>query len=226
MGLLYFVIGVIVGTLPLIALVERPRAAPAVINRSAFVEQRGVMQGRVLAPHRIVERVFEAARPLPLGGRADSTIAADLVDAPIDFEPMIVGVAEFDRKLAAGAAAALEIDLDAMPAQMVASPYHFVEGRDLKGNVVQLDILRRRIRRTDKRDAVMVGVAAQKHHAARHHLLGIDVGDLEPQHLGIEPRRTFDILHIEHDMPDLADAERQTVRPLRPQPFYWRRSPA
>src|SRR5277367_5161904 len=102
MGLLYFVIGVIVGTLPLIALVERPRAAPAAINRSAF-EQRGVMQGRVLAPHRIGERVFEAARTLPLGGRADSTIAADLVDAPIDFEPMIVGVAEFDSKLAAGA---------------------------------------------------------------------------------------------------------------------------
>jgi len=70
MGLLYFVIGVIVGTLPLIALVERPRAAPAAINRSAF-EQRGVMQGRVLAPHRIVERV-QMARVLVFVGHFDA----------------------------------------------------------------------------------------------------------------------------------------------------------
>ena len=55
----------------------------------------------------------------------------------------------------------------------------------------------------------MIGVAAQEHHAARHHLLGIDVGDLEAQHLGIEPHRALDIAHIEHDMADLADAERQ-----------------
>jgi hypothetical protein len=148
MGLLYFVIGVIVGALLLIVLplfiavlgvvlavggvialplilavlilvgfvavapgiglgsaarchpdrvvIERPQAAPASVNSSAF-EQRGVVQRRVLSAHRISERVFEAARALPLGSRADSTVAADLVDAPIDFEPVVVWVAKLDR---------------------------------------------------------------------------------------------------------------------------------
>src|SRR5277367_4303639 len=91
------------------AVVERPQKTVAALSRSAF-DQRGVVQGRVLATHRIGQRVFEAARPLPLGGRANLSVAADLVDAPIDFEPVIVRVAEFDRELATGAAAALEID--------------------------------------------------------------------------------------------------------------------
>ena len=141
-------------------------------------------------------------------------VAADLVDAPIDFEPVVVRVAELDRELAAGAPAALEIDRDPVPAQMVARPHDIVEAADLEGDVVQLDILGRRRGRADEGDAVMVAVAAQKHHAARHHLLGIHVGDQEAQHLGVEPGRALDLLHIEHDMPDLADTERQPLRPL------------
>jgi len=81
--------------------------------------------------------------------------------------------------------------------------------------VVELDILRRCRGRADKRDAVVVGVAAQEHHAAGHHFFRVHIGDLKPEHLDIKPGRAFDILHVQHDMPDLADAERQPVRPLQ-----------
>src|SRR6267378_4020782 len=81
--------------------------------------------------------------------------------------------------------------------------------------------------------SAMVGVAAQKDHAARHHLLGIDVRDLKAEHLGVEPRRPLHVAHIQNDMSQLADAERKAVRalqaphairivhvPLPPQPTY------
>ena len=60
----------------------------------------------------------------------------------------------------------------------------------------------------------MVRVAAQKDHAARHHRLGVRVGDLEAQNFGVEPGRALHVAHIENDMPELADAERQAMRPL------------
>ena len=58
---------------------------------------------------------------------------------------------------------------------MVVRPYDFVEGCDLEGDVVELDIGRFRRQRADERDAVMIRVASQKDHAARHHLFRIDV---------------------------------------------------
>ena len=94
-------------------------------------------------PDRIGDRVLENAHAFPLRGRADLPVAADLVDAPVDFEPVVVGIAELDRELAAGAAPALEIDRDAVAAQMVARAQHLVEGRHLEGEMVELDILRR-----------------------------------------------------------------------------------
>src|SRR5262245_38658909 len=106
-------------------------------------------------------------------------VAADLVDAPVDLQPVIVGVAEFDRELATGAAAPREIDRDPVAAQMVAGADDLVEGGDLEGEVVELDIRRFRPHRADECDTVVVPVAAQKDYASRDHLLGIDVGDLE-----------------------------------------------
>jgi hypothetical protein len=75
-----------------------------------------------------------------------------------------------------------------MPAEMVVRPYDFVEGCDLEGDVVELDIGRFRRQRADERDAVMIRVAAQKDHAAGHHPFGINVRNLKAQDLGVEAR--------------------------------------
>ena len=71
------------------------------------------MQRGVLTAHRIGDRLVEAAHPLPFVARPRLFVAADLVDPPIDLKAVIVGIAEFDGQLAAGAPPALEIDLDA-----------------------------------------------------------------------------------------------------------------
>src|SRR5262249_28717203 len=79
-------------------------------------EQRPVVQGRVLAAHRIGNRSRKTAGTFPLAGRADQPIAADLIDTPIDLQPVIVGIAKFDRYLATCPAASGKIDLDPAPA--------------------------------------------------------------------------------------------------------------
>src|SRR6516164_11843084 len=101
------------------------------VSLSIF-EQRRVVQAGVLAAHRVGDRVFEAAGALPLARRAHVTVAADLIDAPVDLKPMIVRIAEFDGDLTAGAAAAGEVDLRAMPAQMVVRAQDLVKRRDLE----------------------------------------------------------------------------------------------
>src|ERR1700741_4427594 len=136
-------------------------------------------------------------------------VAADLVDAPVNLQSVIVRIAEFDRELAAGAPPPGEIDVDLMPAQMVTRPDDLVEGCDLESDVVELDIRRFRRHRANERDTVMIRVASQKDHAARHHLFWIDVRDLEAEHLGVEACRPLDVAHVENDVPQLADAERK-----------------
>ncbi len=142
-------------------------------------------------------------------------VAADLIDAPIDLEPVIIGIAKFDGDLTTGAAPAGKVDLDPMPAQMVVRPHDLIEGGHLEGDMVEVGIRRRLFQRTDQRDPVMVRVAAQKHHAARHHLLGIDVRDLQPEELGVEPGRPLHVAHVEHDMTKLADPEGVTLEPTQ-----------
>ena len=73
------------------------------------------MQRRILSANGVGDRIFEVARALPLARRTDMTVAADLVDAPVDFEAVIVRIAEFDSDLTAGATAAGKIDLRTVP---------------------------------------------------------------------------------------------------------------
>jgi hypothetical protein len=86
--------------------------------------------------------------------------AADLVEAAVEVEAVSGRIAKFDSDLTAGSAAAGEIDLDAVPAQMVVRPHDLVEGRDLKGDMVEVDVCRLLPHRADKRDPVMIRVAA------------------------------------------------------------------
>ena len=115
-------------------------------------------------------------------------VTANLVDAPINLKPVTVGVAEFDRDLATGTAAASKVDFCAVLPQMVMCPHDFVQRGDLKGDMVEVRIRRRLPQRADQRDPVMIRVAAQKDHAAGHHLFGINVRNLKAQDLGVEAR--------------------------------------
>ena len=144
-----------------------------------------------------------------------------LVEAPVDFQPVAVRVAEFDGDLGAGAAPALEQDLDAMGLQMGARLQHLVDGGDLERHVMHAGAPRSGIRPlagADQGDAVMVRVAAHEDHAAVHHRVGIDVRDPEAEDAGVEIDRALQVGDVEHDMADLADVEGQRpVRRLRAQ---------
>src|SRR5207247_2653124 len=82
------------------------------------LDRRGIVQARILAAHRISDGVLQAAGTFPFAWRPDLAIAADLVDSPIDLQPVIVEIAKFDGYLAAGATPAGEVDLHSVPAQM------------------------------------------------------------------------------------------------------------
>ena len=178
------------------------------------IKQCEVVQGRVLPADRIGDGLLQALCAFPFSRRPHVSVAADLIDAPVNLQPVIVRIAEFDRELTSCAPPPDEIYRDPMAAQMVARPNDLVEGCDLERDMVELDIIRFGLQRADERNAVMVGVAAQEDHAAGHHLLRIDVRNLEAEHLGVEPCGPLDVAHIENDVSQLADTERKTLRPL------------
>src|SRR5262245_30957205 len=98
-----------------------------------------ILQARILSAHRIGDRFLETARALPLAARADIPVAPDLVDPPIDLQTMIVGVTKLHRDLTAGSAPSGEIDRDTAAAQKIVRAQNFVQGRDLKGEVIELN---------------------------------------------------------------------------------------
>jgi hypothetical protein len=49
---------------------------------------------------------------------------------------------------------------------------------------------------TNQSQTMMICVTAQKNHAARHHLIGVDVGNFEAENLRIESRRFFQIANL------------------------------
>jgi len=152
-------------------------------------------------------------RPFPFLGRPRLLAGRELVQAPEDLEPVIVGVAELDRYLRAGPPPALEIELHVVALQMFARAQHLVQGRHLEGDVIELviGIGLAFVHRAHQRDRMVVRPEAQKGHAARRHVVGVDVRALEAHHLGIEFERALDIAAIDDDVPELADLERQIL---------------
>jgi len=96
---------------------------------------------RVLPGNGIRDGFFQGSDSVPFIRRPDAAVAADLIDAPVDFHGMIVGVAELYGDLAASAAASLEVDLRAMGAQPVARANDLGEGRDFESKVMQFFVL-------------------------------------------------------------------------------------
>jgi hypothetical protein len=83
------------------------------------LDQGWVVQAGILAAHRVADGIRQVAGALPLARRADMAVAADLVDAPVDLEPVIVRIAKFDGDLTTGAAPAGKVDVDPVLAKMV-----------------------------------------------------------------------------------------------------------
>src|SRR6266436_8007093 len=125
---------------------------------------------------------------------------------------MIVGVAKLDGNLTAGTATSLEIDLRAMRAQAVARMDDLGQGRELESEMVQFPVRVFPITGADQRQTVMIRVAAQKNHTARHQLFGVDIRDLEPQHLGVKGGGSFQVAYLQDDMAQLADMKVHSLR--------------
>src|SRR5579862_5249782 len=113
-------------------------AALSFLGREPLIERR-IVQRRVLATDRIVDRLFEAVRPDPFFFGADNPVGANLIEAPIDLEAMTVGIAKLDRDLRAGAAPALEIDRPIHLLQVIAREDHLIERSHLESDVIELD---------------------------------------------------------------------------------------
>ena len=137
---------------------------------------------------------------MPLIGWTHATVAADLVDSPVDLHAMIIRVAEFNGNLTAGAAAALEIDLYVVGAQAITRANNLREGRNLEGEVVQLPVAGLSLCGADQSQTVMIRVTAQKNHASRHHLVRINVGNFEAENLSVKGGGSFQVAYLQDDM--------------------------
>jgi len=149
---------------------------------------------------------------MPFILRPDPTIAADLIDAPVDFHRMVVRIAELYGDLATGPAASFKIDLNVIGTQAITSPDNFGERRDFKCKVMQLLVCRLPFSGADQCQAMMVRVAAQENHAARHHRFGINVGDSQAEHLGVKSSGPFQVADLQHDMTEFIDMKVHSVR--------------
>lgn len=78
----------------------------------------------ILSRERIRDGVLQGTRAMPFTCRADAAIAADLVDAPVYFQRIIVRIAKLDRDLTSSAAPPLKIDLRPKLAQAIARGDH------------------------------------------------------------------------------------------------------
>ena len=58
----------------------------------------------------------------------DAAVAADLIDAPVYFQRMIVWIAKLDRDLTSGSAPAFEVDLGATLSEAIACGDHLAQG--------------------------------------------------------------------------------------------------
>ena len=60
---------------------------------------------------------------------------------------------------------------------------------------------------TDQRQTMVIRIAAQKNHTAGHHLVRVDIGNFESQHLSVEFRGSFEIAYLQDDMADFTDVK-------------------
>src|SRR5258708_4447008 len=136
----------------------RSSATTGISERALPLQEGRVHERGVLAPRGIRDRLLQALRPFPLGRRPRMTFAADLIEPPIDLEPVPVGISELDRDLATCAPPALEIDRNLLRAEEIAGAQHLVERAHLEGHVVELHVVRLTGHDLNQCHAVMIGI--------------------------------------------------------------------
>src|SRR5215471_13434522 len=162
--------------------------------------------GQALVGDRIGDGLLQRGRGPPLGRGAHEAACADLIEAPVDFEIIAVGIAKLDGELAARAPAALEDDGHAVLLEPGPRAKHLVGRPHLEGEVIEAAALELR-RAADERHAVMIRVAAEEDHAARDHAVRIAIAHEQAQHAGVEANGRVEIAHVEHDVTDLGELE-------------------
>src|SRR5262249_12806662 len=110
----------------------------------------------ILPGHRIGNRFVQRSYAVPFAGGPDAAIAADLIDAPVNFQRMIIRVTKLHGDLATGTPPAFEVDLRAMRAQPVARVDDLCQGRDLESEMVQFAVRVLSIAGADQRQTVMI----------------------------------------------------------------------
>jgi hypothetical protein len=140
------------------------------------------------------------------------TVAADLIDAPVDFQRVIVRIAKFHRDLTARPTAAVEVDFRLRRSQTIAGAKDLGKRRYFERKMMKLAIGVLAVASADESEAMMIGVAAQKYHAAGHHVFGIDVGYSEAEDMGVKFYGPFEVGNLEHDMADFGDMEFHALR--------------
>src|SRR6266850_2516294 len=74
----------------------------------------------VLAHHRVGDGGFQRSHPLPFARRPDIAVGADLVQSPVNFQAMAIGIKKLYRDLTTGPAAPFERDRGTLFAQPLA----------------------------------------------------------------------------------------------------------
>jgi hypothetical protein len=102
--------------------------------------------------------------------------------------------------------------LNLIGAQAITSADNFGECGNFKGEVMQLFVRRLAYAGADQRQAMMVRIATQENHPARHHCFRVNIGNFETQHFGVKSSGFFQVADLQHDMTELADVKLHSLR--------------
>ena len=112
----------------------------------------------ILTGYGIGDRGFEGSDSFPFARSSDATAGADLVQSPVDFEAMAVGIKKLHGNLTARAAPSFKRDRSTVFAQPLAHVEDFGHRSDLESNVMQLRMERLPRATADQRDRMMIGM--------------------------------------------------------------------
>lgn len=117
---------------------------------------------------------------IPFTRRPDISAGADLVQSPVDFEAMAVGIEKLHGDLTTRPAPPFKRNCGTPFAQPLAHRKDLLDRSDLESDVMQLRMARSPRAGADQRNRMMIGMATQKCKAAGLQLFRIDFGDFKP----------------------------------------------
>src|SRR6266508_5261125 len=151
--------------------------------------RRLFLSARILAHDRIGDRGFESSNCFPFARRPDIAAGTDLVQSPVDFEAMAIGIEKLHRDLTTRSAPPFKRDCGTLLAQPLAHVEDFGERSNLESDVMQLCMSRPSSAGANQRNRMMIGMATQERKAAGLQIFGVDFGHFKSQDLRIEKQR-------------------------------------